>query len=102
MDEQNMVCAYNGILSKKMNQLLIMCNMDDSQKHTEWKKSHIKEYLPYNLIYGSSKTVKTNLMVQYNQNSDCLWEWVGSGIDWQAAQVTFQDDSHVLYVGSSC
>lgn len=62
----------------------------------------MKEYFLYDLIYGTSKTVKTNHMVQNNLNSDCLWEWVGSVIDWQGAQVTFQVDGHVLYLGSSC
>lgn len=39
-------------------------------------------------------------MVHKNQGSDCLWEWIGSGIDWEGVQGTFWGDGYVLYYAS--
>lgn len=53
MDKQNAKCDIypNNEIVTKMNEILKCCNMDEPQKHSEWKKPDTKGHILYNPIY---------------------------------------------------
>lgn len=60
----------------------------------------MKSYTKENLLYDSVlEQLKINSGAE-NQKSNCLWEWVESGTDWEGVQGTFWDDAPVLYLDS--
>lgn len=77
--------------NKQTNETIHINNMDESQKHAEWKKTYTKKYILYYFVYVKStykdkhRIVKKSICGKKFQNNGCLWLRVkvtGMGHKW--------------------